>query len=42
VIVLSGSWKDLFKIRTFLINMIILVILWTFASFDYYLINFEL
>jgi hypothetical protein len=39
---LTGSAKELIRIRVFFINLILLTIIWTVASFNYYLINFEL
>eukprot|EP00347_Sterkiella_histriomuscorum_P016560 403352729 len=39
---LTGSLKDLFKIRRHAINLVILVTIWIASSFNYYLINFQL
>jgi len=32
----------LFKNKTYLVNLIVMTILWTVSSFDYYMINFQL
>ena len=37
---LTGSLKDLIKIRRHFINLIIMVVVWIGSSFNYYLINF--
>lgn len=34
------SFRDLLKNRTYLINLILMTVLWTVSSFDYYIINF--
>jgi len=39
---LEGKFKELFTIRVFLINLIILVILWTLTVFNFYLIPYLL
>eukprot|EP00347_Sterkiella_histriomuscorum_P017063 403350803 len=39
---LTGSLRDLFKIRRHAINLTILVTIWIASSFNYYLINFQL
>ena len=39
---LKGEFKELFKHRPFLINLLILIIAWITSSFDWYLIGFQL
>ena len=39
---LTGSLKDLIKIRRHAINLLILVVVWVASSFNYYLINFKM
>ena len=36
----KGNIKELFKNRRSLINMLMLLVLWIVASFDYFLISF--
>lgn len=38
----SGALKDLFKNKEYLQNMLVLSFLWVVASFDYFLINFQM
>jgi hypothetical protein len=37
---LEGKFTELFKIKVFRINMIVLIIVWSVSALDYYLINF--
>ena len=39
---LSGSMREFFKVRVYSVNLIILVVIWTVSSFDWFLVNFEL
>lgn len=39
---MTGTLKDLIKVRRHYINLIILVILWMASSFNFYLINFQM
>ena len=36
----KGSLRDLFRERRNVVNMLLLLVLWIVASFDYFLINF--
>jgi len=38
----SGSLKELFRNRTYLTNVLVLLVLWVVASSDYFLINFQM
>mmetsp|Transcript_7786 Transcript_7786/g.7247 ORF Transcript_7786/g.7247 Transcript_7786/m.7247 type:complete len:112 (-) Transcript_7786:30-365(-) len=42
VLRLEGSIKDFFKVRVFLVNIILLVLLWVISAFCYFQINFQL
>jgi len=39
---LTGSLKDLLKIRRHMINLVIMVVVWIASSFNFYLISFQL
>ena len=39
---LTGSLKDLLKIRRHMINLAIMVVVWIASSFNFYLINFQM
>jgi hypothetical protein len=39
---MTGSFKDIIRVRRHLINLIIMVAVWIASSFDYYLLNFQL
>jgi Na+/melibiose symporter-like transporter len=41
VIKLKGEFKELFKIRVFFINLVILLTLWIVSSFNWYMITFQ-
>jgi Na+/melibiose symporter-like transporter len=39
---MTGSIKDIVRVRRHLINLIIMIAVWIASSFDYYLLNFQL
>ena len=39
---MTGSIKDIIKVRRHLVNLIIMVVVWIASSFDYYLLNFQM
>jgi Na+/melibiose symporter-like transporter len=39
---MTGSIKDIIRVRRHLINLIIMIAVWIASSFDYYLLNFQL
>ena len=38
---MTGTIKDIVRVRRHLINLIIMTLLWIVSSFDYYLLNFQ-
>lgn len=42
VVELTGSLKEFLSVRTYLINLIVMIGVWVVSSFDYYMISFEL
>jgi hypothetical protein len=39
---MTGSFKDIIRVRRHFINLIIMVAVWIASSFDYYLLNFQM
>ena len=39
---MTGSIKDIVRVRRHLINLIIMIAVWIASSFDYYLLNFQM
>jgi len=39
---MTGSFKDIVRVRRHFINLIIMVAVWIASSFDYYLLNFQM
>ena len=39
---MTGSIKDIIRVRRHLINLIIMIAVWIASSFDYYLLNFQM
>ena len=39
---LKGDLKEFIAVRTYLINLIIMTVIWIVSSFDYYMISFEM
>ena len=39
---MTGSFKDILRVRRHFVNLIIMVTVWIGSSFDYYLLNFQM
>ena len=39
---MTGSIKDIVRVRRHLINLIVMIAVWIASSFDYYLLNFQM